>query len=139
MWKSSKSIQIPEEEKTEIKVSEECAKGENCIQTIIGYEENGEVIPRVSCEPIRDLELSKEKAQEKCHELCNKDKNYPFYIWHKQNSGDGRCLFTKDPTVPDKNETGDWHYGECSVGLLVVLGIKLQNCQKLAYYGSKLL
>ena len=86
MWKSSKSIQIPKEEKTEIKVTEECAKGENCIQTIIGYEENGEVIPRVSCEP----------------------------IWHKQNSGDGRCLFTKDPTVPDKNETGDWHYGECS-------------------------
>ena len=116
-WISSDFIQVPREEDMEfgVKVSEKCAIGEQCTQKFTRYE--GDIldiegrIPIIEevCEQINDPDLAEAKAKENCHDFCNKDKNYPVYIWQ-----DRRCMFTKDPTIPGKNETGDWHYGECS-------------------------
>lgn len=114
VWEST-SIQIPREEDIEfnIKVSEECAIGIQCAKIKTGYGGdifNSEANVKEVCEPIKDPEKAKEKAQRKCHELCNEYTNYPVYIWAKS----GRCLFTKNATIPEEQDNGRWHYGLCA-------------------------
>ena len=114
LWKSANSIQVPDEEETKTKVSEECAVDRRiCTQEKL-YNDTDQIGTKVieNCKRIKDSEVAKEKAKEKCHEFCNQNQEYPVYIWHKANIQDGRCLFTKDPTNSEyKNE--DWHYELC--------------------------
>ena len=109
VWKSVSSIQVPNEEdlEFEIKVSEECAiPRENC--EVVSDEFKKVQIP---C-GIKDPKIGKEKAREKCHELCNQYKEYPVYFLHKDKFDRGKCLFSKDPKMFEYVDK-DWHYGLC--------------------------
>lgn len=79
---------------------------ENCEQI-----SNESKLIKTNC-PIKDPKIAKEKAREKCQELCSQYKEYPVYFWHKEKFGDGKCLFSKDPKMFE-HEDEDWNYGLC--------------------------